>query len=49
MGYTLRQFNTYLELAGRRERDALRWSLIAPALAQGGGKALQAALRKLKD
>lgn len=49
MGYTLRQFQTYLDLAGRREREALRWSLVAPALAQAGGNKLKEALRKLKD
>lgn len=49
MGYTLRQFNAYLELADKRERAALRWSLIAPAAAQGDGKALKTLLDKLKD
>lgn len=49
MGYTLRQFNAYLELAAKRERQAVRWSLMAPALARAGGKHLQKALRELKD
>lgn len=49
MGYTLRQFQAYLDLASRREREALRWSLVAPALAQAGGNKLKEALRKLKD
>ena len=49
MGYTLRQFNGYLRLAAQRERAALRWSLLAPALAQGDGKALKSLLQKLKD
>lgn len=49
MRYTLRQFNAYLELAAKREREAARWSLIAPMLARAGGAPLKKALRELKD
>jgi hypothetical protein len=48
MGYTLRQFNAYLELAAAREREQARWSLIAPAIARAGGDPLKKALKRLE-
>jgi hypothetical protein len=49
MGYTLRQFRAYLELAAKRERADMRWDLIASAAVQGDGKSFKALLDKLKD
>lgn len=49
MGYTLRQFNAYLELAQERQRADMRWALLAPALGFNGGDGIKKALKALED
>lgn len=48
MDYTLGQFESYLMLAQAREREAMRWSLVATALGFGGGDGLKKALKALE-
>lgn len=49
MGYTTLQFHAYLQRAQRRERQAIRWQILAGALAMAEGKAVQSALDQLGD
>ena len=44
MDYTLGQFESYLMLAQAREREAMRWSLVATALGISGEDDLKKAL-----
>lgn len=45
---TLHQFETYLDLARKREKESMRWLLVATALGNSGGPGLQKALKALE-
>lgn len=49
MEYTLAQFNGYLHLALKRQREQRRWALISAATASAGGEGLQKLLKGLSD
>ena len=49
MDYTLNQFNGYLHLALKRQREQRRWDVIATATASAGVEALQKLLKGLSD